>query len=52
MRIVTVDCSSKEEALVECPWAAEVREVDDGNGGVAYMCFESIDDAAQWDGQS
>jgi len=38
--------SSKTEAFIECPWAAEAVEVDGG-----FMCFESIDDYNTWANQ-
>ncbi len=46
MRKQFVECETREEAISECPWAAEVREVVGG-----FWCFESVDDAEQWDNQ-
>ena len=52
MRIQTVDADSESDALVICPWAESVREVDSGvDGQLAYMCFESDADALLWDAQ-
>ena len=44
MRIETVDVETVERAMEMCPWACRVIEVDDGNGGVAYKCYESVTD--------
>lgn len=52
MRTETVDAKSKDDALELCPWACEVREVDNGEGGIAYKCFESATDADIWDNQN
>lgn len=38
--------STKNEAINECPWAAEAVEVDGG-----FLCFESIDDYSTWSNQ-
>lgn len=51
MRTLIIDAESPAQALSQAPWATSVREVDDGNGGVAYMVFESNEEAEQWDNQ-
>jgi hypothetical protein len=32
----------------ELAWVSAWSEVDDGNGDIAYMCFESMDDYNTW----
>ena len=57
MRTATVDGGrSKEDAKRICRetrgWTpAEVRKVDSGGKGNAWMCFESAEDARIWDNQ-
>lgn len=43
MRIKFVQSVDLAEVLTECPWAADIIEVDGG-----YQCFESSDDYATW----
>jgi len=35
-----------KEAKDSCPWAVVIQNVEGG-----YMCFESADDAKQWENQ-
>lgn len=48
MRIETVECETREEAFDKCPWASEVAEVESGNKGNAWTCFESVYDYETW----
>lgn len=43
MRIETIYCSYKYQALKLCPWAALCFKVDGG-----FKCFESVSDGATW----
>lgn len=46
MRVQFVGVETREEAEAECPWAAEIIEVEGG-----WRCFESVDDAEIWQAQ-
>ena len=52
MRTEIVDCETKEQALNACPWACDAVEVDSGEGGKAWKCFESIVDLEAWQSQA
>ena len=47
MRKRFVQAEIEANALAMCPWASEIREAVGG-----FWCFESIDDAENWDRQS
>jgi hypothetical protein len=47
MRNEFIKTEHEEEALNECPWAAEIVEVEDG-----FHCFESVDDFKIWANQN
>lgn len=46
MRSQFVQVETREEAEAECPWAAEIIEVEGG-----FQCFESVTDAETWQAQ-
>lgn len=43
MRTEFVECGTRKQAQVACPWAAKIVKVEGG-----YMCFESVDDYNTW----
>ena len=53
---ITVTASTEAEAAKvckeKCGWTPDaVREVDSGEDGTAYMCFDNAADAEIWDNQ-
>jgi len=56
MRKATIDADTSEQAQALCKlyygWTPDaIREVDSGDDGKAWMCFESSGDAETWDKQ-
>lgn len=52
MRAETVDADTRTDAMLMCPWASHVAEVESGHAGKAWMCFESVSDYETWCRQS
>lgn len=56
MRNPTIDAPTKQKAAEICLethgfYPDAVRQVDSGNKGKAWMCFENSEDARIWDNQ-
>ena len=51
MRTETVDCETRDEVFDACPWAAEIVEIDDGDGKRSWLCFESVAHYETWNEQ-